>query len=255
VLLESTYGDRVHPQGDPRAALAEVIDETFARDGVVLIPAFALGRTQDLLYHLAGLEDAGRLPADSVFVDSPMAISATELYKEFPGEHDEELAQLVAAEQSPFALERFGRCRTREQSQALNGRTRIVIIAGSGMANGGRILHHLARRLPDARNQVVFVGFQAAGTRGRALLDGAQMVSLHGQEVQVHAQVRRLESMSAHGDHDELLRWARALPAPPRRVFLNHGEDPARAALARALEHDLGWPLATLPIHGQRVPF
>ena len=255
LLLESTYGDRRHPQGDPRAALLATIEETFARGGVLLVPAFALGRTQDLLYHLAGLADAGKVPADRVFVDSPMAIGATELYKEFPAEHDEDMTALVAADKSPFALERFARCRTREESQALNSRSEVVVIAGSGMANGGRILHHLRHRLPDPRNTVLFVGFQAAGTRGRALVDGAQVVSIHGQEVPVRAQVRRLELLSAHADHDELLRWCRSLPGTPRRVFLNHGEDAARAALARALENDLGWPLPGLPMQGERVAF
>jgi metallo-beta-lactamase family protein len=255
LLLESTYGDRRHSTADAREALGAAIDETFARGGVVLIPAFALGRTQDLLYHLAHLADAVRLPADRVFVDSPMAISATELYKEFPGEHDEDLATLVAADKNPFAMERFARCRTREESQALNRREQIVVIAGSGMMNGGRILHHLEHRLGDARNTVLIVGFQGAGTRGRALLDGAEALSIHGREVPVRAQVRRLDMLSAHADRDELLRWARALPAPPRRVFLNHGEDPARAALARALQTELGWPLPELPMHGQKVPF
>lgn len=253
LLLESTYGDRRHPQGNVRALLAAAIAETFARGGVVLIPAFALGRTQDLLYHLAGLADSGQLPTDRVFVDSPMAIGATDLYQEFPGEHDEELAALVAADRNPFAVERFSRCRTREESQALNSRAGIVIIAGSGMCNGGRILHHLRLRLPDPRTTVLFVGFQAANTRGRALLDGAQMLSIHGEEVPVRAQIRRLDMLSAHADRDELLRWCRGLPAPPRRIFLNHGEDPARAALSRALHLELGWPLPELPMQGQRV--
>jgi metallo-beta-lactamase family protein len=255
LLLESTYGDRRHPDGDPQAALLAAIETTFARGGVVLIPAFALGRTQDLLYHLAVLADSGRLPADRVFVDSPMALSATELYQEFPAEHDEDLSALIAADKSPFALERFGRCRTSDQSRALNGRDQIVVIAGSGMCNGGRILHHLQRRLPDPRTTVLLVGFQAAGTRGRALLDGAQAVSIHGEEVPVRATVQRLEMLSAHGDRDELLRWCRALPAPPRRIFLNHGEDAPRAALARALQTELGWALPELPSSGTRVPF
>jgi metallo-beta-lactamase family protein len=256
LLLESTYGDRVHPPGDARATLGAIIAETFARGGSVLVPCFALGRTQDLLYHLAGLEDEGKLPPKVVFVDSPMAISATELYAEFATEHDEELAKLVASDKSPFAVERFERCRTRDQSQALNARREpAVIIAGSGMVNGGRIVHHLRHRLADARNTVIFVGFQAAGTRGRALLDGAQSVALLGQEIAVRAQIRRLEMLSAHADRDELVRWGRALPAPPRRVLLNHGEDPARQTLSRALQSELGWPLAELPAHASSVPF
>jgi metallo-beta-lactamase family protein len=222
----------------------------------VLVPCFALGRTQDLLYHLAGLEDEGKLPPGVVFLDSPMAINATDLYAEFASEHDEDLAKLIAADKSPFAVERFQRCRTREQSQALNARREpAVIIAGSGMVNGGRIVHHLRHRLSDERTTVLFVGFQAAGTRGRALLDGAQSVALLGDEVPVRAQIRRLEMLSAHADRDELVRWGRALPAPPRRVVLNHGEDPARQALARALQTELDWPLAELPAHGSSVTF
>jgi metallo-beta-lactamase family protein len=256
LLLESTYGARCHPPGDARAALGDVIRETFARGGFVLIPSFALGRTQDLLYHLAALEDEGAIPRGVVFVDSPMAISATELYAEFPAEHDDDLRALVAADRSPFALERFARLRTRDQSQTLNARREpAVVIAGSGMANGGRILHHLRKRLPDPATTVLFVGFQAAGTRGRALLDGAETCAIHGHTVWVKAKIHQLQSLSAHADRDELLRWGRALPAPPRRVLLNPGEDPARQALARALQHDLQWPLPELPAHEQTVPF
>jgi metallo-beta-lactamase family protein len=185
-----------------------------------------------------------------------MAISATELYAEFGSEHDEDLQELVDAARSPFAAERFERCRTSDQSRALNARTEpAVIIAGSGMANGGRILHHLRKRLPDERTTVLFVGFQAAGTRGRALLDGAQTIGLLGEEVPVHASIQRLEMLSAHADRDELVRWGRSLPAAPRRVLLNHGEDAPRQALARTLQAELGWPLPELPLHGEKVDF
>jgi metallo-beta-lactamase family protein len=253
VLLESTYGDRRHTAHDAKAGLRTVIRETFARGGSLLIPSFALGRTQDLLYHLDTLADERVVDADDVFIDSPMAISATELYRDFVDEHDEELsARIAGGGGSPFAADRFQRCRTSQQSKALNARQRpAVIIAGSGMVNGGRILHHLRHRLPDPRHTLLFVGYQGAGTRGRALLDGASVVAIHGVEVPVAAEVRSLPSLSAHADHDELLRWARALPGVPRRTFLNHGEDPARKALARALQTELGWPLPQLPLHGQ----
>ena len=256
LLLESTYGNRRHAGDDPRAALAAIIAETFARGGSVLIPSFALGRTQDLLYHLTALADAGAVPADAVFLDSPMAITATELYRDFVSEHDEDLAELVAAGRGPFDADRFQRARTAQQSKVLNARQEpAVIIAGSGMVNGGRILHHLRHRLPDPRHTLVFVGYQAEGTRGRALIEGCDTVAIHGQEVAVRARVTAISSLSAHADRDELVRWCRALPGPPQRVFLNHGEEAARKALARALQTELGWPLPELPAIGDRVPY
>jgi metallo-beta-lactamase family protein len=250
VLLESTYGDRRHDHADPVEALAEAIDRTFARGGSVLIPAFALGRTQDVLYHLSTLVDAGRLDGRAVFLDSPMAIRATEIYRQATPEFDEELRERIANHDNPLAADRFNRCRSVEDSKRLNDRTEpAVIVAASGMATGGRIVHHLAHRLPDARTTVVFVGYQAAGTRGRAMLDGAHAVSIHGRRVDVRAEVVSIGGLSAHADVDELLRWARALPTPPRRVFLNHGEDPSRKALAAALT-EIGWPRPDLPLAG-----
>jgi metallo-beta-lactamase family protein len=256
LVLESTYGNRLHAQDDPRAALAAVIAETFARGGSVMIPSFALGRTQDLLYHLNALADEGKVPPKSVFVDSPMALSATDLYRDFVSEHDEELQAQIDSGNGPFDADRFERARTADQSRALNQRREpAVIIAGSGMVNGGRILHHLRHKLSDPRHTLLFVGFQGEGTRGRALLDGVDTVAIHGQEVRVRAQVKAISSLSAHGDRDELVRWCRALPGAPERIFLNHGEDPARQALSRALQAELGWPLPALPAHGQKVPF
>lgn len=256
LLLESTYGDRLHAQSDPRAELAEVIGRTFARGGSVLIPSFALGRAQDLLFYLGGLADEGLVDPADVFLDSPMAISATDLYRDAVAEHDEDVAEMVAAGRGPFGADRFQRTRTGDQSKALNARREpAIIIAGSGMANGGRILHHLRQKLADPRHTVLFVGYQAAGTRGRALVDGASVAAIHGDEVPVRAEVRLLSSLSAHADHDELVRWCRALSAPPQRIFLNHGEDPPRKALARGLQQTLGWPLAALPEQGETVPF
>ena len=253
LLLESTYGDRSHAVEDAAEALGRIIEETFARGGFVLIPAFALGRTQDVLYHLSTLADAGRLDPDAVFLDSPMAIRATEIYRQAGPELDEELTERARHGNNPLAVDRFHRCRTVEESKALNERSApAVVVASSGMATGGRIVHHLARRLPDARSSVVLVGFQGAGTRGRALADGAESVSIHGRRVPVAARILSLHALSAHADRGELVRWARALPAPPRRLFLNHGEDPARKALAAELA-ELGLPRAGLPLVGDSV--
>ena len=252
LLLESTYGDRDHPAEDTGERLGEIIARTFARGGSVLIPAFALGRTQDLLFELTELVESGRLDPETVFLDSPMAIKATEIYRQAPGEHDEEMRALVQRSLNPLAVDRFRRARTVEESKAINARQEpSIIVASSGMATGGRIVHHLAARLPDPRNAVVFVGYQAAGTRGRALLDGADHVSIHGRPIVARAEIVRLTGLSAHADRSELLRWFRALPGAPGRIFLNHGEDPARKALAASLE-EAGGPRAVLPAAGER---
>src|SRR3954447_11977540 len=253
LLLESTYGDRRHPQEDATEALGKVIGETYARGGMVIIPAFALGRTQEILSHLSRLVEAGRLAPETVFLDSPMAINATQLYDQAEAEHDEEFDALAV---DPLREGRFQRCRTVDQSKALNTRGEpAVIVASSGMANGGRVVHHLLHRLGDPRSSVVFSGYQAEGTRGRALLDGAETVAIHGQTVWVKAAIRQLQSLSAHADRDELLRWCRALPAPPQRIFLNHGEDPARQALAASIADELGWPRPALPLTGEAFPW
>ncbi|HYN21478.1 MAG TPA: MBL fold metallo-hydrolase, partial [Thermoanaerobaculia bacterium] len=245
LLLESTYGDREHVAQDAAAALGRIIHETFDRGGVVIIPAFALGRTQEVLYHLSALADRGELDPRAVFLDSPMAIDATQLYSQAEAEHDEELQALIEANGDPLAARRFERSRTVDQSKALNARREpAVIVAGSGMATGGRVVHHLLHRLGDARSSVVFVGFQAAGTRGRALVDGCDMVAIHGETVRVRAQIHQLHGLSAHAGRSELLRWCKDLPGVPQRIFLNHGEDPARKALAVAIE-ETGWPRPT----------
>ena len=218
----------------------------------MIIPAFALGRTQEVLYHLSALADAGRLDPSTVFLDSPMAIDATEIYQRAEAEHDEDFAALA---NDPLRSDRFVRVRTVDQSKTLNGRGQpAVIVASSGMANGGRVVHHLLHRLGDPRSSVVFVGYQAAGTRGRALVDGTDIVAIHGQTVRVRAQIHQLHGLSAHADRDELQRWCQALPGAPERVFLNHGEDPARKALSVAIA-EMGWPRPVLPKTGDSVPW
>lgn len=252
LVLESTYGDREHPPEDTGERLGEIIARTFARGGSVLIPAFALGRTQDLLYELTELVERGALDPEAVFLDSPMAIRATEVYRQASPEHDAETRALTRRRMNPLAADRFRRARSVDESKAINARQApAVIVASSGMATGGRIVHHLAQRLPDPKNAVVFVGFQGAGTRGRALLDGADTVSIHGRPVAARAEMVRLYGLSAHADRRELLRWLAALPGKPERIFLNHGEDPARKALAAAIEN-AGGARAALPLAGDR---
>ncbi|MCP4203301.1 MAG: MBL fold metallo-hydrolase [bacterium] len=253
LVLESTYGDRDHKRTDPAKEFRQTIRRVFERGGTVVIPAFALGRTQEVLYHLAGLVKSGDLDPKDVFLDSPMAIKATDLYRQAKQEHDEELAELIEREISGLGPDRFNRCRSVEQSKALNRRRKpTVIVAASGMATGGRVVHHLKRLLPDERSAVVFVGYQAGGTRGRALVNGAETVAIHRQTVPVRAEVMSLHGLSAHGDGDELQRWVESLPGKPKRIFLNHGEDPARKVLAAELE-TRGFPRARLPYSGTKV--
>ncbi len=256
LVLESTYGDRDHRETDPEAAFRELIDRVFRRRGMVIIPAFALGRTQEVLYHLSALVDDGLLDPKAVFLDSPMAIKATEIYEQAKSEHDEDLRELVEQHLDPLSPDRFNRCRAVDESKRLNSRKEpAVIVASSGMATGGRVVHHLKRRLGDERNAVVFVGYQAGGTRGRALTEGARTVAIHGERIPVRAEISSLHGLSAHADQDELLRWCRALPGAPKRTFLNHGEDPARKVLAAALVEEADWNRPHLPWNRETVPW
>ncbi|MDX1502427.1 MAG: MBL fold metallo-hydrolase [Thermoanaerobaculia bacterium] len=255
LVLESTYGDRSHRDTDPEAEFRKTIQRVYRRRGVVIIPAFALGRTQEVLFHLAALVRDGDLDPDTVFLDSPMAIAATEIYEHATSEHDEETADLVRRELSALDPDRFHRCKSVEQSKQLNHRDEpTVIVASSGMATGGRVVHHLKRRLSDPRNAVVFVGYQASGTRGRALIGGADRVGIHGEKIPVRAEILSIHGLSAHGDRETLLRWVEALPEPPKRIFLNHGEDPPRKALAAELK-EVGLSPVALPLTGDTFPW
>lgn len=255
LVLESTYGDRHHRESDPEAEFRRIIQRVFDRGGTVIIPAFALGRTQEVLYHLSQLVDDGELDPNAVFLDSPMAIKATDLYRQATAEHDEDLKKLVEQHLNPLDPDRFERCRSAEQSKALNRRKEpAVIVAASGMATGGRVVHHLKHRLDDERSAVIFVGYQAAGTRGRALVDEAPVVAIHGETIPVRAEISQLHGLSAHADRGELLHWVGALPGAPQRIYLNHGEDPPRKALAAAL-HQEGSVRPFLPVTGESVPW
>jgi metallo-beta-lactamase family protein len=246
LLMESTYGNRDHPEEDPKDALEALIERTTARGGTVLIPSFAVGRTTALLYMLREMQREDRLPMDiPIHVDSPMAIHAIRTLMEHDEAHDLEMRALVANGEDPLGLRRVGLNATVEQSKALNElRYPAIIISASGMATGGRVLHHLAYRLGDHRTTVLFVGYQAAGTRGRALQDGAKQIRIHGQETTVRAQVETLDGMSAHADRTEIMDWLQAAERPPRQIYLVHGEPAASEGLAALVGEK-----TSIPIH------
>lgn len=245
VVVESTYGDRLQAHSDPTEALGQVIERTSARGGSVLIPAFAVGRAQSLLYHLWRLKQAGRLGLIPVYLDSPMAIDATALLHAYREDHrlPPEVCRAVCAVATYT--------RDVEDSKAImTNPVPKVIISASGMATGGRVLHHLKSLGPDRRNTIVISGFQAAGTRGRALADGARELKIHGQWVPIRAEVADLPMLSAHADADEILRWLGGFRHPPKATFIVHGEAAASEALRVRLDRDLGWE-ASVPLQGQ----
>ena len=245
LLVESTYGDRLHPAGDATPVIRQAVQRAADNRGWLLVPAFAIGRTQDLLYVLRELEEAGRIPRLPVYLDSPMGIESTAIYQRHPEEHDPATIQITAEGKRPFVPSRFHLCPTADDSKKLNGVDGPgVIIAGSGMATGGRILHHLRHRLADERTTVLFVGYQAAGTRGRLLRDGAARLRIFGEEVSVRATIMATDALSAHADQGEIIRWLRGFTRPPAMTYCVHGEPAAAAALRAVIEQHLGWRCA-----------
>ncbi|MFZ5492534.1 MAG: MBL fold metallo-hydrolase RNA specificity domain-containing protein [Pseudomonadota bacterium] len=246
LIVESTYGDRLHPDGDPGQDLGDAIVRTAARGGMVLIPSFAVGRAQELLYYIHRLKQQGAIPDLPVFLDSPMAIDASELMCRFAREHRLSAAQARAVCATAVYVHE------REESIALNARTHpMVIISASGMLTGGRVLHHLKARAGNPHNTILLTGYQAGGTRGAALQAGAREVKIHGRYVTVKAEVASIGTLSAHADWQGVLRWLSALPAP-RQVFVTHGEQSAADALRLRLQERFDWQ-ASVPLHGQRV--
>jgi metallo-beta-lactamase family protein len=242
VLCESTYGDREHEAGDPLVALANVVNRVSARGGSIVMPAFAVGRTQTFMYYLRQLQEQKRIPMLPVYIDSPMALSATDLYLRHKEDHDADYSKIEQSGGDPLSIKQFHLTRTVQDSKAINGvRTPCIIISASGMATGGRVLHHLAQRLPDARNCVILGGFQAEGTRGRALQEGARSLSLFGQTVPVKAEIMEMGQFSAHAGKSELLRWLTGLQATPRQVYLTHGEPTPAQMLQQAIMEKFKW--------------
>jgi metallo-beta-lactamase family protein len=245
VVIESTYGNRHHDTTDPLDALEEVIKRTVQRGGTVVIPAFAVGRAQSLIHSLWQLRRSGRLHNLPVYLDSPMATSASELLQRYPKEHR------LGRQDCEAACESVTYVRDVEESKALSAnRYPKVIISASGMATGGRVLHHIAAFGPDHRNTLLFSGYQAAGTRGRKLLEGARETKIYGQWLPINAEIAELPMLSAHADSDELMRWLSGFQRAPRRVFVVHGEADASEALRERIQRELGWSVC-VPLQGQ----
>lgn len=247
LVVESTYGNRRHDVQDPEDALAEIIGRTVGRGGTVVIPAFAVGRAQSLMFHLNRLKASRRIPDVPVFLDSPMAIDASDIFCRHIADHKLTPRECLDA----CAVAHY--VQSVEESKALTANSMPkVIISASGMATGGRVLHHLKSYAPDARNTILFAGFQAGGTRGAAMVSGADSIKIHGEYVPVRAEVKNLEMLSAHADADEILRWLKGFKTPPRAAFVTHGEPSASDALRHRIEEELGWT-CVVPDHGQRV--
>lgn len=250
LLVESTYGDRDHGDVDVLSELERLVHRAIEKRGFILVPSFAIGRTQEVMYLLNTLREAGRIPALPVYIDSPMAVSAIPLFVQHTEDHDLEMTALLDAKRSPLEGPNVHFVQTRDQSKALNDVEGAgIIIAGSGMANGGRIRHHLLNRISDARTTVLFVGYQGEGTPGRAVLEGAETFRAFGWEVPIRAHIARFDALSAHADRGEIIRWLRGFEAPPRRTFLVHGEPAPREALQRKIEAELGWSVYRPGLH------
>ncbi len=254
LLLETTYGGSLHENtAGIEQALAEAVLSTRRAGGNLLIPSFALERAQEVLYYLNRLQAAGRVPHVPVFLDSPMAVEVTEVFLHHPDLFDEDMRRLMLTGSSPFSFPGLTMVRSVEKSKTLNHlRGTAVIVAGSGMCTGGRIKHHLVTNIGRRESTVLFVGYQAEGTLGRAILSGARQVRIHGQTQRVRARVTRITGFSAHADRGELERWLAPQSRPPRRLFLTHGEPQAAEAFAGAMRARDGWQVS-IPEYGEQV--
>jgi metallo-beta-lactamase family protein len=236
LVVESTYGNRTHNGQDAEDALADAINETAGRGGTVVIPAFTVGRTQALLLHLSRLVEARRIPGLPIFLDSPMAIDASDIFCRHPDDH-----KISATEtRKAFAVAHY--VRTAEESKSLDSMIiPKVIVSASGMATGGRVLHHLKSYAPDHRNLILFTGFQSGGTRGATMVAGGEAVKIHGDYIPVRAEVRNLDMLSAHADANEIIQWLKPTPRQPHTTFITHGEPDAADSMRRRISEELGW--------------
>ncbi len=255
VVMESTYGNRTHKPNDGIPdALADVINKTREAGGNVVIPSFAVERTQELLYHLHNLQHDKRIPRLMAFVDSPMAVRVTEIFKKHDNLFDAETVEMLRRGEHPCDFSGLHMSRTRDQSKAINLiRGTSLIIAGSGMCTGGRIKHHLKANISREESTILFIGYQANGTLGRIILEGANSVRIHGEQYHVKANIQKINGFSAHGDRNELLRWVSTLKAPPKKLFVTHGEPEAASAFADLIREKNGWE-TYVPDYRQPVP-
>ncbi len=254
LVMESTYGNRLHPHDDPRPELAALVRTTLQRGGSVVVPAFAVERTQKFLFLLKELMETGQIPRVPVHADSPMAIKAVQIFLKHSEEFTPETKALIAKYGSPLEWSNFYFDSTQDDSKRINqSKYPMIIVSASGMVTGGRVLHHLMQRLPDPRNLVLFIGFQAPGTRGFSIKNGVDTIKMFGQQVPIRAQIAMLEQFSDHADTPELLEWLRTFPRAPKETFLVHGEPAAAAELRAALTQALGWNVQ-VAAYRQKVP-
>ncbi|UCC78768.1 MAG: MBL fold metallo-hydrolase [Candidatus Zixiibacteriota bacterium] len=251
LVIESTYGDRLHDNKDIIEELVRVINESVARGGVLVIPSFAIGRTQNLLYVIRELEESGRIPSLPVYIDSPMAIDATEVFENRISDMNiaSRLARINGV--NIFRPKNLNICTSTEASKAINDvKKDAIIIASSGMVTGGRILHHMLHRLPDEKNTVLFIGYQAKGTRGRTIVEKAESVKIHGRQIPIAAKIESILGFSGHADYNEILAWLTGFNRPPEMTFIVHGEPESSQAMAEHIKSNLGWDV-TIPEFGQ----
>lgn len=236
LVIESTYGNRLHEQTDPIQELGEVVNQTVAKGGVLIIPSFAVGRAQTILYCLYQLKQQKLIPDIPIFLDSPMAINVTNLFCKFKDEH------ILPTNECTNIFDVATYTRTVEESKHIDQlKGSSIIIAGAGMANGGRVLHHFKHFISHAKNTILFVGFQAAGTNGRDLIEGAKKIDIYGKEFKVRAQIKKMNGLSAHADYQEILEWLGHFETTPKKVFITHGELDAAQALQKKIEERFGW--------------
>ena len=253
LMVESTYGDRLHGDVSSADQMARIINEAAERNGPILIPAFAVGRTQEVLYLIRELEDEKRIPVLPVVVDSPMASQATQVYNRWQEEHDEEYASILSQKRHPLRTASMSTASSREESKRLNNmRGARIIVSASGMLTGGRVLHHAMRVLPDENATIIFVGYQAAGTTGRRVQDGEGEVRIMKNWVPVRCRVEKVEGFSAHADWKAVLRWLEGLKIEPKEVFTTHGEPESAAAMAEHIRERFNWKV-TVPQYQQKI--